>query len=242
MKEASAGFVFLCSDITEAECLKRSLFGGKEKYVNRVRGLEKGHKLFLYNYNTKKLHGVFEATTGMQENIVKNAWNGEFPWQIKVKRVTENKPVSREDIGKTLKFDMMGRPSARLSVEIVNDLEKLFKSKKRIRTYADETQYFTDDGHKVRSKAEQIIDNWLYKNRISHGYEASIPNAKRCDFEIQTSDGKIYIEYWGMNDTSYIKNKKAKLEIYKKNNLKLVSLYPKDLRHIENILSKELLK
>lgn len=28
----------------------------------------------------------------------------------------------------------------------------------------------TDDGHKVRSKAEQVIDNWLYSKGIVHAY------------------------------------------------------------------------
>ena len=46
--------------------------------------------------------------------------------------------------------------------------------------------YRTDDGHNVRSKAEQIIDNWLYHNGIVHAYERRVPIKEElyCDFFI----------------------------------------------------------
>ena len=68
------GYIFLSSDITEPECIERGLFGGKDKYLNRVKDLEKGDILFSYNYNSKKLIGIFEASTGMLENIMPEAW------------------------------------------------------------------------------------------------------------------------------------------------------------------------
>lgn len=185
------GYIFLCSDITEPECIERELFGGKEKYLNRVKGLEKGDVLFLYNYNTKKLLGIFEAETEMRENIVSEAWKGEFPWQVRVKRIETHKPISREDIGRLLKFDMMGRPSVRLTPETVVALAALFRNEKRIVQYDDGTRYYCEDGHKVRSKAEQTICNWLFEHEICHAYEYPIPEAKRCDFFVPDEKGGI---------------------------------------------------
>ncbi len=239
-KEEFEGYVFLCSDSTEEECLERSLFGGGEKYANRVKGIEKGKKLFLYNYQSKKLHGVFEAATNLKENIVPKAWGGEYPMQIKVKKLTTPKPLSREELGKDIfGFDMTGKPTSRLTKEKVEALEKLFKNSKRKQTFRDDIQYITNDGHRVRSKAEQQIDNWLYEHKISHGYEVSIGH-KNCDFEIQTVRGNIYIEYWGLEEPNYLKNKEVKEKLYRAKKLELISLYPDDLKNL-NIRLKKLL-
>ena len=241
------GFIFLCSDITEQECFDRSLFGGKEKYQGRVKGLEKGNYIFSYNYNTKKFHGVFTATTELSENIVSDAWKGEFPWQVKVKRMSTPKPLSREDITsdqylrEQIKFDRAGRPTARLAEETVEQLLALFKNTHRVVTYDDGLRCHCDDGHRVRSKAEQQIDNWLYHHGVLHAYETAIPGAKRCDFEIPRPGGSIYIEYWGMNTKAYLKDKQNKQKIYRDNNLSLIELEAKDLKQLDQILTKALL-
>ena len=48
------------------------------------------------------------------------------------------------------------------------------------------------------SKAEMLIDNWLYMAEIVHAYERKLPIEEDvyCDFYIPK--GKVYIEYWGM--------------------------------------------
>jgi len=73
------------------------------------------------------------------------------------------------------------------------------------------------DGHMVRSKAEMLIDNWLYMAEIVHAYERKLPIEEEvyCDFYIPT--GKIYIEFWGLeNDPKYAKRKEIKKAIYEK--------------------------
>lgn len=240
MKEQLEGYVFLCSDATEKECFDRSLFGGGEKYVKRVKGIRPGKKLYLFNYSSKKLHGTFEALTGIEHNIVPEAWKGEYPWQVRVKRVLDHKSISREDIGTLLKFDRSGRPSSRLDHATHEALEDIFKNEKRVPTYRDDTPYITNDGHRVRSKGEMEIDNWLYSNRIVHGYEVPIKGGKLCDFEVPLAKENIYIEFWGLNDAAYLANKKRKENLYTENNLKLISVYEKDLKNLDAILSKEL--
>ena len=241
------GFIFLCSDITEPECFKRKLFGGKEKYANRVKGLEIGDHLYLYNYNSKKLHGIFESTSEVTENIQGDAWEHEFPCQVKVKQIKKCKPLSRDDIASDdylndhIKFDRAGRPSSRLVPETVEYLEWLLQTDKRVRVYEDGAKIRTEDGHYVRSKPEKQIDDWLYANRIVHAYETAIPGAKRCDFEIPRENGSIYIEYWGLNSRSYLRDKKAKQKIYKEHDLKLIELEQKDLKNLDKVLGEKFL-
>jgi predicted nuclease of restriction endonuclease-like RecB superfamily len=98
------------------------------------------------------------------------------------------------------------------------------------------------DGHCVRSKAELIIDNWLYVAKIVHAYERKLPIEEviYCDFYIPT--GKVYIEYWGSEDDKYRARKATKLEIYKKYNLNLIELFDKEISNLEDKLPAKLLQ
>jgi hypothetical protein len=98
------------------------------------------------------------------------------------------------------------------------------------------------DGHYVRSKAELIIDNWLYVSKIVHAYERKLPIEEviYCDFYIPT--GKVYIEYWGLEDDKYRARKAKKLEIYKKYNLNLIELFDKEISNLEDKLPAKLLE
>lgn len=106
-----------------------------------------------------------------------------------------------------------------------------------------EAKLRTTDGHYVRSKAEMLIDNWLYMAEIVHAYERKLPIEEEvyCDFYIPT--GKVYIEYWGYeNDQKYLKRKEQKQEIYKKYGFKLIELEDKDVQNLDDVLPRLLLK
>jgi len=99
------------------------------------------------------------------------------------------------------------------------------------------------DGHMVRSKAEMLIDNWLYMAEIVHAYERKLPIEEEvyCDFYIPK--GKIYIEFWGLeNDPKYAKRKETKKNIYKKYNFKLIELTDEEVFNLDDILPRMLLK
>lgn len=101
----------------------------------------------------------------------------------------------------------------------------------------------TTDGHMVRSKAEMLIDNWLYSAEIVHAYERKLPIKEEvyCDFYIPTE--KIYIEYWGLeNDQKYAKRKAIKKNIYKKYDFKLIELTDDDIFNLDDVLPKKLLE
>lgn len=106
-----------------------------------------------------------------------------------------------------------------------------------------EAKLRTTDGHYVRSKAEMLIDNWLYMAEIVHAYERKLPIEEEvyCDFYIPT--GKVYIEYWGYeNEPKYLKRKEQKQEIYKKYGFKLIELEDKDVQNLDDVLPRMLLK
>jgi len=101
----------------------------------------------------------------------------------------------------------------------------------------------TRDGHMVRSRAEVIIDNALYEYKLVHAYERNLPIEEELysDFFIPTEN--VYIEFWGLeSDPKYAERKKAKIEIYKKYDFKLIELGDADIANLDDYLPKKLLK
>ncbi len=120
--------------------------------------------------------------------------------------------------------------------ESVNDFRKTYPA-----------EYRTKDGHYVRSKAEQIIDDSLYLWGIPHAYEKKLSNTDHdvySDFHIPSGKGRpkaVYIEYWGMeNDEKYNQRKNKKIEIYNELGLNLIQLNDTDIKNIEDALQKYL--
>ncbi len=119
-----------------------------------------------------------------------------------------------------------------VDVEVVDDFRDKYPASHR-----------AQDGHFVRSRAELIIDNWLYMAEISHAYERKlpIPESIYCDFYLPS--GKVYIEFWGMeNDEKYRHRKNEKLAIYRHYEFRLIELKDQDISNIDDILPGLLLQ
>jgi hypothetical protein len=100
----------------------------------------------------------------------------------------------------------------------------------------------TTDGHYVRSRAEMLIDNWLYMANIVHAYERKLPVEEEayCDFYLPT--GKVYLEFWGLeNDTKYSERKQIKISLYKKYDFSLIEIRDQDIERLDDILPSRLL-
>lgn len=101
----------------------------------------------------------------------------------------------------------------------------------------------TQDGHRVRSKAEMIIDNTLYQYGLVHAYERKLPIDEDVLSDFYLPAGKVYIEYWGMeNDPKYAERKKKKIQIYKKHDIALIELTDSDIQNLDDHLPRLLLK
>jgi hypothetical protein len=106
-----------------------------------------------------------------------------------------------------------------------------------------EAKHRATDGHFVRSKAETLIDNWLYMAGIVHAYERKLPIEEEAYSDFYIPTGNVYIEYWGYdNDEKYLNRKKQKIEIYKKYDFNLIELVDKDVQNLDDVLPRLLLK
>ena len=122
-------------------------------------------------------------------------------------------------------------PESILSAKALKDSIDNLKGIEKPKTESDkmdsfrhkfEAKHRSTDGHFVRSKAEMLIDNWLYMAEIVHAYERKLPIEEvYSDFYIPT--GKVYIEFWGYdNDEKYLARKQQKQAIYQKYNFNLI--------------------
>lgn len=106
-----------------------------------------------------------------------------------------------------------------------------------------EAKHRSADGHFVRSKAEMLIDNWLYMAEIVHAYERKLPIEEDVYSDFYIPTGKVYLEYWGMeNDPKYLARKKQKIEIYNKYGFNLIELSDKEVQNLDDHLPRLLLK
>ncbi|MCK5715877.1 MAG: hypothetical protein KAH77_00190 [Thiomargarita sp.] len=106
-----------------------------------------------------------------------------------------------------------------------------------------EAQHRSADGHFVRSKAEMLIDNWLYMAEIVHAYERKLPIEEDVYSDFYIPTGKVYIEYWGYdNESKYLARKKTKIAIYKKYSFNLIELQDKEVQNLDDHLPRLLLK
>jgi len=104
-------------------------------------------------------------------------------------------------------------------------IKKIRKRSSKYRKPDQLTDFKCLDGHVVKSKGELIIDNFLYLNGIQHKYEKKIKiRGQTIKTDWYLPKYKVYIEYWGYYGKAYMKRKKKKLKLYKKANIKLVSI------------------
>uniref|UniRef100_A0A803KWV5 DCD domain-containing protein n=1 Tax=Chenopodium quinoa TaxID=63459 RepID=A0A803KWV5_CHEQI len=128
--EVLGGYIFVCNNDTMQENLKRQLFGLPPRYRDSVRAITPGLPLFLYNYTTHQLHGIFEASTFGGSNIDPTAWEdkkckGEsrFPAQVRI-RIRKLCTALEEDSFRPVLHHYDG-PKFRLELSVSETLELL---------------------------------------------------------------------------------------------------------------------
>ncbi|PNT65591.1 hypothetical protein BRADI_4g44780v3 [Brachypodium distachyon] len=66
--------IFGCTNSTIAECHSRQLFGLPRAHLSYVQNITEGLPLFLFNYDDRKLHGIYEAASNGKFCPESNAW------------------------------------------------------------------------------------------------------------------------------------------------------------------------
>ncbi|KAM5552162.1 hypothetical protein ABKV19_026831 [Rosa sericea] len=93
------GVIFGCKSSTMMECLSKQLFGLPGPDFSYVKNISPGLPLFLFNYNDRSLHGIYEAASHGQMNIDPYGWTTDgsvrtqFPAQVQIRVRLQCKPL-----------------------------------------------------------------------------------------------------------------------------------------------------
>lgn len=77
-----AGFIFLCNKKTKPRCFLYQVFGLSENQMKIVEKIKPGMKLFLFDYELKVLHGVYESVSEGRLDLESLAFNGKYLAQV----------------------------------------------------------------------------------------------------------------------------------------------------------------
>lgn len=103
----------------------------------------------------------------------------------------------------------------------------------------------TDDGRRVRSRAEALISNWLFKEKIRSIYERTLyyeedGESKTLHPDFYLPDYDVYIEYNELTNKPYLKKRDYVLKIYEQLDKKVIVMNDQDLNDIEACLKPKL--
>ena len=102
-----------------------------------------------------------------------------------------------------------------------------------------------DDGRKVRSRAEALISNFFYNNKIRSVYEKTVyykenGEDKMLHPDFYLPDYDVYIEYNEIKKKSYLKSKAYTQKIYDQLGFKVIIMDDQDLNSIAGCLKPKL--
>lgn len=126
-----AGLVFLCSSSTIRECFHFRVFGLPAAQREVVERVVPGTKLFLFNFDTKELFGVFEAASRGGLHLVPEAFQDSkatYAAQVRFNIFRECLPLA-DDIAKDVlreNFSQRGKFDCELSADQVLKIMQLF--------------------------------------------------------------------------------------------------------------------
>lgn len=94
------------------------------------------------------------------------------------------------------------------------------------------TRCLARDGHTCLSLGEKVICDWLFENDVPHRRE--VPYGHECNYIADWEIEGVFVEYFGlMGDARYESKTKKKMEYAEKHGLRLIAIYPQDLKTLE---------
>ena len=111
-------------------------------------------------------------------------------------------------------------------------------------------------GESVKSIGERRIADYFEKKNIDYVYEQEARGKSLLFFSCKISNPDfylpeydVYVEYWGLVNAddswtreNYVRNMKRKMAVYYENNIKFISIYPRNLENLDWIFKKKFKK
>lgn len=105
-----AGVIFGCNNHTIEECIDGKVFGLPINHLCYIQNVKPGMPIFLFNYSSREMHGVYRAISKGRVNINPHAWTKEdskkktpFPAQVEVEVLTDRKPLKEYEFKEAIR-------------------------------------------------------------------------------------------------------------------------------------------
>ncbi|XP_038995611.1 uncharacterized protein LOC120119882 [Hibiscus syriacus] len=176
------GAIFMSNKATKKECLSRGLLGLPCSQLHFVKQVQSGMILFLFEFERRELHGVFQACSDGAINIVPHAFSSsgmQFPAQVKFKPLWNCHSLSENEFCNAIRENYFSRNKFRfgLSEDQVRRLLSLF-SFKRMKDQEPERQLTrrevaTPDGQ-ITGKNRRLVHKSPISNRVRGDCDVNI--------------------------------------------------------------------
>ncbi|KAA8527189.1 hypothetical protein F0562_008582 [Nyssa sinensis] len=158
------GAIFMSNRTTMGECFKRKLFGLPSSFAEFVKKVKTGMVLFLFEYEQRKLYGVFQAVSDGSMNIVPHAYHSsgkQFSAQVRFRVIWNCHPISEHDFCDAIRdnYFAANKFNFGLSKDQVHRLLWLFSSRKVRVQKSLKRKKVEERIHKSSDKANPLVDS-----------------------------------------------------------------------------------
>lgn len=109
--------------------------------------------------------------------------------------------------------------------------------------FTEPSVYPSVDGHQHRAIEQLQICHWLYMSGLAHSCQRRLPCTDELYADFYLPSYQLYIEYWGEAHGSGELNSQLKRKaFYKDSELMVIDLEPEDMRHLDEVLTREFRK
>jgi Development and cell death domain len=77
------GFIFLCDQETESECIAKQMVGTTQLNALWAATIKSGDDIYLFNFKTGVVRGPYSASSAA-DCFDRSAWGGRFPIQVRI--------------------------------------------------------------------------------------------------------------------------------------------------------------
>nr|GMD15832.1 AT-rich interactive domain-containing protein 4B-like [Ipomoea batatas] len=167
-RKPEMGMIFMCNSETKRDCYRYKVLGLPENRRELVGNVHKGMVLFLYDVDLKLMYGIYKAAGPGGYNIEPNAFNSQFPSQVRFKVLDHCKPLAEENFRKAIQKNYFTRSKfgCKLTSEQVQDLCKIFRAASRRSSGKDRIREHGVGYNKRRAAVEEPR-----YHRHPYGYE-----------------------------------------------------------------------
>ncbi len=126
------------------------------------------------------------------------------------------KPLANASIVESVANPMIAQVDSSATIATVSEEKPISSDPESALDFRNryEAPFTTDDGHRVRSRAEVMIDNWLYNHQIVHAYEPLIIlEGKKLHPDFYLPGYNIYIEFWGLETENYQRSRQKRKKL-----------------------------